>query len=434
MNTCKKNIFWISCIVIWSFLSNHITAQSFVQRKGTQFQLDDQPYYYIGANYWYGGLILLQGKADAKERIRKELDFLKSKGVSNLRVLAAVEGNGQINGVQRVQPALQTAPGKFDASFFKGLDFLLSEMHKRNMKAVLYLSNNWEWSGGFMQYLNWHGKISDADLKKKMNWDEQRDYTSQFYSCQACIVDYLKQVQLIINHKNQVSGIPYKKETAIMAWQIANEPRPMRPRANEGYVAFLKQSSDYIKKLDHQHLVTIGHEGIQAVDDDTILYKRIQALPNVDYLTIHIWPKNWGWFKDETFVNDFPFVVQRTKAYVQAHIKMAEELQKPLVIEEFGLPRDGLQYSINAGTSYRDRYYQSIFEIWKYSQQENGALAGLNFWAFGGMARPIEGQVFWKKGDDYSGDPPMEEQGLNSVFDGDASTWNLIEQYTNRIK
>jgi mannan endo-1,4-beta-mannosidase len=36
-----------------------------------------------------------------------------------------------------------------------------------------------------------------------------------------------------------------------------------------------------------------------------------------------------------------------------------------------------------------------------------------------------KGQIFWKAGDDYMGDPPMEEQGLNTVFDGD-STWKVI--------
>jgi mannan endo-1,4-beta-mannosidase len=57
-------------------------------------------------------------------------------------------------------------------------------------------------------------------------------------------------------------------------------------------------------------------------------------------------------------------------------------------------------------------------------------IAGLNFWAFAGKGRPKEGQVFWKPGDDYLGDPPMEEQGLNSVFDSDSSTWKLVTTFT----
>jgi hypothetical protein len=32
------------------------------------------------------------------------------------------------------------------------------------------------------------------------------------------------------------------------------------------------------------------------------------------------------------------------------------------------------------------------------------------------------------------GDPPMEEQGLNSVFDGDRSTWEVIKSFGESLK
>ena len=37
------------------------------------------------------------------------------------------------------------------------MDYLLFEMKKRDMNAVLYLNNSWEWSGGYGQYLEWAG-------------------------------------------------------------------------------------------------------------------------------------------------------------------------------------------------------------------------------------------------------------------------------------
>jgi len=61
-------------------------------------------------------------------------------------------------------------------------------------------------------------------------------------------------------------------------------------------------------------------------------------------------------------------------------------------------------------------------------------VAGANFWAFGGTARPKKGQIYWESGDDLMGDPPMEEQGLNSVFDSDQSTWKVIRSATNSIR
>ena len=35
---------------------------------------------------------------------------------------------------------------------------LLAEMGKRQMHAVLYFNNSWEWSGGYGQYLEWAGE------------------------------------------------------------------------------------------------------------------------------------------------------------------------------------------------------------------------------------------------------------------------------------
>ena len=192
--------------------------QRFVQRKGSQFILNGKPYYYIGTNYWYGSVLGLEkDKGRGVDRLRKELDFLQSKGVSNLRVMVGAEGSGLVNGVERVGPPVQPEKGKFDAKVLDGLDILLEEMGKRNMKAILFFSNNWEWSGGFLQYLRWHNLIADSVFRRKMTWDEQRDYVSQFYSCEPCKSDYLKQVSFILSRTNQRTGKKYTADPTIMA-------------------------------------------------------------------------------------------------------------------------------------------------------------------------------------------------------------------------
>lgn len=269
--------------------------QSFVKVKGQQFVVDGKPYYYIGTNYWYGSLLALKtDPVHGKERLKKELDFLKARGVTNLRVLVGAEGAGKINGVDRVDPAFQTAQGVFNEEVLNGLDFLLMEMSKRQMYAVLYLSNNWEWSGGFLQYLNWNGEISDTTLKRKLSWDEQRDYTSRFYSCESCKNDYRKQLEYIFNHKSSYTGKTYDHEPAIMAWELANEPRPMRVKAIDSYKNWISLTAAYIKSVDKNHLVTIGTEGFMGTEESYDLFKEIHGNEHIDYLTIHIWPKNWG--------------------------------------------------------------------------------------------------------------------------------------------
>lgn len=421
----KKPVLLLALLLVCFFTE----AQSFVQRKGDQFILNGQPYYYIGANYWYGGLLALnKDEKKGKERLKKELDFLRSKGVTNLRVLAGAEGSGLVNGVTRVGPPLQPKQGEFDAQVLQGLDFLLSEMGKRGMKAVLYLSNNWEWSGGFLQYLNWNGIIPDSIFRRKMNWDELRDEVSQFYTCDGCRKDYQKQVSFLLNHTNSYTHKKYSEEPVIMAWELANEPRPMRPAANKSYCDWIKYIAAFIKKNDRHHLLTLGTEG-DIGTEGIEQYEAIHADKNVDYLTIHIWPKNWAWFSDTSILKDMPQVLHNTNEYIQRHEAIAQRLQKPLVIEEFGLPRDQQAFAPSSSTYLRDIYYNNVLDKWQQSKAANGAIAGANFWAFGGTARPIQGQTFWKKGDDLMGDPPMEEQGLNTVFDSDRSTWNLIQNH-----
>ena len=399
---------------------------SFVSVRGHQFMMGGRPYYYVGTNYWYGSLLGLErDRRKGVERLRRELDFLKAHGVTNLRLMAGAEGSGMINGVVRVGPPLQPRQGEFDERVLEGLDLVLSEMGKRRMKAVVFLSNNWEWSGGFQQYLIWNGLVPDELKTRKLTWDEQRDVVSKFYGCAPCTEAYNRQVGVILGRVNRYTGKRYTEDPAVMAWELANEPRPMRPAASEAYRRWVRGVAAMIKARAPNHLVTLGHEGYMGTDD-LKLFEEVHADPNVDYLTIHIWPKNWGWFKGHEVEESFPAVLEKTLRYVEEHLRVAERLGKPLVVEEFGLPRDKHSYSPAAPTTLRDTLYGKVFSVLTSHAARGGHVAGANFWAFGGTARPRPGQTFWKAGDEYMGDPPMEEQGLNTVFDSDESTWRVI--------
>lgn len=407
-----------------------IFAQQFVVAKNGKFYQNGKPYYYIGTNYWYGTLLGLQkDPTRGIDRLKKELDFLKDNGVKNLRVMAGAEGEGLINGIVRVGPAYQKEPGVFEASTLKGLDILLDEMAKRDMKAVIFFSNNWEWSGGFLQYLRWNNKISEEVFRKKMEWEAMRDNISMFYSCSDCINQYRQQVKNIVTHKNTINGRLYKNDPTIMTWEIANEPRPMRPAAIEGYKKFILQTAAYIKALDKNHLITTGSEGYIGSESKEV-FNTVHNYKNIDYLTIHIWPKNWQWYPADKLPENFTSIVKQSLDYMNWHLKAARKMQKPLVLEEFGLVRDGNSFSPEATTKFRDSYYRAFFDEWAKSKKNKDNLAGVAFWSFSGYARPIPGQIFWKEGDDYMGDPTFEEQGLYGVFTSDVSTWETIKKYS----
>lgn len=404
-------------------------AQGFVSVKDHQLILNNKPYYFIGTNYWYGSLIGLEkDKRRGVERLRRELDFLKKNGVTNLRLLGAAEGSGLLNGVTRVGPPLQKDLLEFDESVLDGLDIVLAEMAKRKMKAVIFLSNNWEWSGGFQQYLIWHRVISEKWLTEKPTWDELRDNVAKFYSCEPCMDAYTRQAALLIQRTNKITRKPYIDDPTIMTWELANEPRPMRPSSNSDYRSWIEDTAEMIKRLAPNHLVAIGHEG-RIGTESLELFEQIHADPNVDYLTIHIWPRNWGWMERGRMADTFSKAIDQTATYIEEHAAVAKKLNKPLVIEEFGLTRDAESFDISAPTTLRDQYYKKLLSY----VRTNPHIAGANFWAFAGTARSIKGQLFWKKGDQYTGDPPMEEQGLYSVFDSDKSSWREISKAVKSV-
>ncbi|MBQ1280371.1 MAG: beta-mannosidase, partial [Bacteroidales bacterium] len=130
------------------------TSQIITVKDG-QFVKNGKPYYFIGTNMWYATILASEGEGGNRERLARELDSLKALGIDNLRILVGADGDSSLP--CKVEPMLQTAPGVYNDTLLRGLDYLLVEMGKRDMQAVLYLNNSWEWSGGYSQYLTWAG-------------------------------------------------------------------------------------------------------------------------------------------------------------------------------------------------------------------------------------------------------------------------------------
>ena len=66
--------------------------------------------------------------------------------------------------------------------------------------------------------------------------------------------------------------------------------------------------------------------------------------------------------------------------------------------------------------------------------QAGDAIAGSNFWAWGGRGRTGNADFMWKAGDPFTGDPPQEAQGLFSLFDSDASTLQVVSDHAAAVQ
>ena len=406
------------------------TSNDFIKIENGQFIRNGKPYYYVGANFWYGAILGSEGEGGNRERLHKELDYLKSIGVDNLRILVGADGSRGITA--KVEPTLQIEPGVYNDTILAGLDYLMMEMEKRDMVAILYLNNSWEWSGGYSMYLQWAGK-GKAPVPAEDGWPAYMEFVQQFVQCDSAKALFSNYVKDIITRENRFTGKKYIEDPTIMSWQIGNEPRAFSDENKEAFALWIADVAAQIRSLDPNHLISTGSEGKHGCEQDIDLFERIHADTNIDYLNLHMWPYNWGWVKEDSLSEGVAGAKEKAKAYLDEHLTIGAKYQKPVVMEEFGFPRDGFKFSKDTPTTARDEFYKYIFELISSDAQQKGLFAGCNFWAWGGFAELSDEHIYWAKGDDYTGDPAQEQQGLNSVFASDSSTIEIIKSINKQM-
>jgi mannan endo-1,4-beta-mannosidase len=409
-------------------------ASRFVGVENGHFLRDGRPYRYVGTNMWYGAY--LGSFAEGQKRLRRELDALCALGIANLRVLGASEISPLAHSLR---PAIRDAKPPYNETLLGGLDFLLAEMGRRDMKAVIFLNNFWEWSGGMVTYQYWTNGGHFINLGDPAHpWPEFADFSARFYASAKANALYRAYVAALIGRRNDITGIAYRDDPTIMSWQLANEPRPGGSIVKTDFKAFYAWIADtaaFIKRLDRNHLVSTGNEGTKGCLESAECVVKTNSFAAVDYLTFHIWPLNWGWIDLKNLAGTYGACEASTRAYIAAHLKIAKKLNKPAVVEEFGFPRDGGSYAPTASTGLRDRYYGLIFQVVEESARQNGPFAGSNFWAWGGEGRARHPDFLMKPADTaYVGDPPQEPQGCNSVFDSDKTTLAIIRRHDKALR
>ncbi|UZR92699.1 glycoside hydrolase 5 family protein [Chondrinema litorale] len=406
------------------------SAQSFIKINNQKFIKNNRPYYFIGTNFWYGMNLGAEQSGD-RERLIRELDHLKKLGINNLRIMAGSEGPD--TEPWRMTPSLQPELGIYNKDLLQGLDYLLDEMRKREMYAVVCLNNFWPWSGGMAQYVNWYenSEIPYPPPAEGGSWSKYQFYTARFYKDKNAIEAFNKHIKKIVGRVNSYTKIAYKDDPTIMAWQLANEPRGILSK--KAFNKWIDKTTGLIKSLDKNHLVTVGSEGKTHTTFSGNQVKKNHNSKHVDYMTIHVWAQNWEWFNPEKADETLILSKDKAEKYIEKHIEFAKKLKMPLVLEEFGISRDLNDHSTEAPVSVRDEYYEFIFSKVIELAKAGTPLAGCNFWAWGGEGRPSTPKAIWKNGDDFIGDPPHEYQGWYSVYNTDESTIEVIKTATEKI-
>ena len=409
-----------------------VGAQPFIRISDGFFFRGDRPYHFVGVNLWYAMHLGAEQDGD-RVRLMKELDQLVNLGITNVRIMASADGPD--SEPWRIKPVLQSEPGNYNDHLLSGLDFVLQELGKRDMTAVVCLTNFWPWSGGMAQYVAWaekRKKIPYPPPQEKGSWAKYQLFASRFYANSVAIDWYRQHLQKIILRENKYTGMLYRDDPTIMSWELANEPRAIT-RAKK-YRKWIDQSAAWIKEMDPNHLVTIGSEGNTSSRWSGNRFFLDHSSSFIDYCTIHIWIENWGWYDPQHPEASYLEGLEKAQAYIRLHVKEAERLKKPLVLEEFGLARDEGSYSPQSTTRWRDRFFKEI-SLAVLTEIRNGKpVGGLNFWAWSGFGRPEKNGSFWQMGQEVCGDPPHEKQGWYSIYSTDYSTHQIMSDFSKRLR
>jgi mannan endo-1,4-beta-mannosidase len=412
-------------------------AGEFVAVRDGRFELRGRPYFYVGANLWFGCYVCDTALPGGRRRFVRELDQLHQLGVNNLRLLAGSETSPLVGAIPR---GITREPQQWDEALLRGLDFSLAEMARRDMRGVLFLSNYWQWSGSFAQYVRWvtGEAIPDPDrpVMARGDWHAFMQFSARFYQTPRAVALYRDYVTRLIHRRNTVNGRIYRDDPTIMTWELANEPRPC---ADDGsatrdvpvFCDWVDATARLIHEQAPNQLVCTGSEGVWGSLQKPEVFIATHQTPAIDYVTVHMWLKNWGWLKTPELSPDFEVAAARARDHVEMHTRIATDiLKKPLVLEEFGLPRDHEHYSPDAPVTARDEYFRRMFDQVAQSCRAGRALQAANFWAWGGEGRADAAAGTAAK---FLGDPPCEPQGLNSVFNIDATTHAVIQAANEQL-
>lgn len=138
---------------------------------------------------------------------------------------------------------------------------------------------------------------------------------------------YKRQVESVLNRKNTVNGRLYRQDTTIFAWDLANEPE-LTYFTNTEINNWEREAVAYIKKIDPDHLVTMGiNAGFDFYDANGAHYSALDV-PGLDFFSFHYYP-NTGSKEEVCISNEYLKLIQfRTETFLS--------LGKPVVLEEFG--------------------------------------------------------------------------------------------------
>ncbi|MEM8900152.1 MAG: hypothetical protein AAGC85_18705, partial [Bacteroidota bacterium] len=159
-------------------------------------------------------------------------------------------------------------PGKFNEEAFKALDLTLALAAEYKVRVILPLLNNWEWMGGIPNYAAFRGKQKD-----------------EFWTDPQLIEDFKRTIDFVLNRTNSITGVTYKDDKTILAWETGNEL--------ENPPEWGIEIARYIKSIDQNHLLMDGFFAIHGHGGYSVFPQQYSIdEPAIDIISTHHYEAN----------------------------------------------------------------------------------------------------------------------------------------------
>jgi hypothetical protein len=187
----------------------------------------------------------------------------------------------------------ESSKGVYNDQEFAEFDYIIESAKAHNIRLIPTLENYWEAYGGIDTRLTWEGLATGQSNR----W---RFFNKS--ACPGCFTQYKNYVNYALNRVNHYSGIAYKNDPTIFAWDLMNEPRyeSQGTESTSGVTlrAWVDEMGAYIKGIDGNHMAYAGIEGHQSRygfgGDEGNPFVYLQQSPYVDFTSAHPYP-NEGW-------------------------------------------------------------------------------------------------------------------------------------------
>ena len=249
---------------------NEFKADDFVRREGTRLLLHGRPFRFGAANLPGLGMAE-QPSLGFPSRFRID-DSLRTAALMGARVVRS-----HTLGISTGHPYSFWCNGTFNYSVLETVDYAVWRAGLLGLKLIVPLTDDWRY------YLG--GKHDFCEYRHANETDAYCDVS--FYQNRAVVGDFKSYISALLEHRSSITGIAYKDDPTVMAWETGNELAPP--------VAWTAEICAHIKRISPNHLVVDGTYGIDGVTNSRDRWSNQTGqlqVTCVDIFSDHFYPMN----------------------------------------------------------------------------------------------------------------------------------------------